>query len=271
MISATLTAVGRVGFGPEQALASRYVTFALPLPIGLAFLALVILEHIGKRDAGTGNTARTWLVSVGSMLALLHVLGSLKELDAWPKKERAMRMDRALVETINLVDEPDLLERYVEVRHVLPVLRSRVNLLDQLGYLRPGVIKPNTPLSTICDPSAPGDARYGQLQQATNLPEQKLVLKGWAVLPEKGRAADAVLLTYDDASGKPVLFGVADVNQLRSNLPETAEDILDPRSGWVKVFSRGKFAAAWSMVKAWAFDSETCRAYRLQGAVNLQR
>ncbi|MGB8354739.1 MAG: hypothetical protein WCD79_12670 [Chthoniobacteraceae bacterium] len=89
--------------------------------------------------------------------------------------------------------------------------------------------------------------------------------------PEKGRAADAVLLTYDDAGGKPVLFGVADVNQLRSDLPDTADETVNSHSGWVKVFSRGKFAAAWSTVKAWAFDSDACRAYRLQGSVNLQR
>jgi len=279
VISATLTTIGRVGFGPEQALNSRYVTFAIPLPIGLAVLAVLIMGHLAGRDARAAGTARTWLVSLTSMLALLLVLGTLKELDAWPRKHRAMLMDKALVETINLVDEPDLLERYVEVRHVLPLLRSRINLLDQIGYLRPGVLKAGAPLGAVCDPAAPGDARYGQLQDATNLPDHRFSLNGWAVLPEKGwsvppkkaRAADAVLLTYDDAAGKPVLFALADVNQLRTDLPDTADETADPRSGWVKVFSRERLPAAWNAIKAWAFDSETCRAYRLQGSVNLQR
>ena len=273
VISATLTTIGRMGFGIGQALASRYVTFALPLPIGLAVLAVLILGHWCEREPSskTAGVTRMWLVSLASMLAMLNVLGALKALDTWPRTEHSMLTAKALVETINLVSEPELLEKYVELQPVLPKLRDQVNLLDKLGYLRPGVLKVDAPLSAICDPSAPGDARYGQLQQATNLPDHWFSLNGWAVLPEKGRAADAVLLTYDDAAGKPVLFGVADVNQLRSYLPDAAEDIVDPRSGWVKVFSRDKLPAAWNTVKAWAFDSETCRAYRLQGSVNLQR
>jgi hypothetical protein len=88
---------------------------------------------------------------------------------------------------------------------------------------------------------------------------------GWAILPDKSRIADVVLLTYDDPKGDSTIFAVAQVGVPR---PEVASTLGQPnydRAGWEKVFNLSLLPPGAGPIRAWAFDAEICRAYPLQG------
>jgi hypothetical protein len=71
-----------------------------------------------------------------------------------------------------------------------------------------------------------------------------------------------MLLTYDDASGRSIIFARADVGERR----QEARTPLHSRynaSGWTKAWNRRDLPAAASRISAWVFDAEQCQAFRI--------
>ena len=266
LVDATLTTVGRVGYGLWQALASRYVIFSILLPIGLCFLAAAIYQDMREREKSNQSATRTAvaLAFVASALVVLHLLGAMAVAQTWPSRQYEHLTTKALVETINIVDEPELLDRYV--CPIVPPLKRWSNLLDKIGFLNPGLIKSNA-IADIVDSSQTDG--FGQIDQAGKNSNQQDVMVGWAVLLKKERPADAVLLTYDDSKGESIIFAVADVGRPRTDVSQTLKDDAYLRSGWAKTFDPNKIPPDAHSLKAWAFDAENARAYPLKGAVNL--
>jgi hypothetical protein len=265
VINATLATVGRVGFGRGQALAQRYITLAIPLPIGLACLAVLIFRRwrASPSPACSARPVAALLAAGASAFAFLHFLSVTSELDSWRETQHDRLTAKALVETINLADEPGLLRSYLHPSAL--ALKDRINFLNRIGYLHPGLIQSKS-IREIGTPSDPGSFAYGQIQQMGKNAKQEHVAAGWAILPEKMRPADAVMLTCDDADGQPVLFAVADVVIRRADVVNVTHRKEFLRSGWVKVFSpRDLPPGGVQSLKAWAFDAETCRAYRIEG------
>ena len=85
MVGAFLTMVGRLGFGISAATNSRYVSFAIMLPIGLLFLVSLVLRHRRAQSESGADTAsmRIGLVVVATALALLFVFGTMDSLESW--------------------------------------------------------------------------------------------------------------------------------------------------------------------------------------------
>jgi vancomycin permeability regulator SanA len=263
VVNASLTTMGRVGLGLWQSLASRYVPFAVLLPIGLLFILAAIVQHAGGRSpAGRGHRpVEMFLAAAAAVLALLHLLGSVKSIEIWKLYQHARLTTKALVETIPFVDEPKLLEQYVHP--IVPPLRARAILLDQLGFLRPGLLKSKF-IADLSDPAPSLSGGYGRIQQIGKIAGNQMAVRGWALLPRKLRVADAVLLTYDDPAGKPVIFALADVGEERAEVASATGRSEYLRSGWVKAFDPSRFPDGLQTLKAWAFDAEACRAYRLE-------
>ena len=270
LLNAALTALGRQSFGVNQALNSRYLAFSVLLPIGLVFLAPLIFNHWRTQAVPAQKTVTVGMVlsSLGAVLVLLHGLGSLRNLETWKGAQHHRLRTKALVQLINVVDDPEALGRYVHA--IVPPLKDRANLLNRLGYLRPGLVQTNlVRLIAGANPLAP--ARYGEIQQAGKPAEGQFGLAGWSVLPDKARPADAVLLTYDNAAGDSVIFALAEVGVQR---PDVAAWLQEPgylHAGWVKTFNTSRLPAGALSLRAWAFDAETCRAYPIQGVAPSQR
>jgi hypothetical protein len=267
LINAAITTIGRTGFGIGEALTSRYMIFAISLPIGLSFLAATIFQDIRQRTTSDQTLTRTGssLASLASALALLHVLGWLFFATSWSDIERLHLTAKALVETINLADEPDLLKFYVHAN--VPPLRDTANKLDQIGFLNPGLIKSNL-VSEIAASCPPGQC--GAIEQAKQIEGKQDVVVGWAVLPGKKRPADAVLLCYDDAKGQPIIFAVSDVDQPRNDIAQKLSSDSYSEAGWEKTFDSKRLPPGASSITGWAFDAEAVRAYPLDGKVNLK-
>ena len=262
LLNATLTTLGRAKFGLSQALNSRYVIFAVFLPIGLSFVCAAIYQHLRARTPGPARAGNIGvnLVALGSALALLHLLAAFSVVPDWKDFSHVALTSKALVETINIVDEPELVIQDV----VNLPLRDKLALLDRIGYLHPPLLKSNS-IDGIADPAHPPAPDTGQLEAAGTGRDLRFRVRGWAVLPEGHRPADAVLLTYDDAQGRAVIFALAEVGSAREDIALLRGDPAFLHCGWQKVVQPGKLPAGAKVIKAWSFDAETCRAYRLPG------
>ncbi|WP_413162339.1 hypothetical protein ACL6C3_25495 [Capilliphycus salinus ALCB114379] len=79
-------------------------------------------------------------------------------------------------------------------------------------------------------------------------------LRGWAVLPEKQKPADAVYLSYGDENQ---LIAVGKVNQNRSDVAEVLSVFEYSNSGWFIRVPTTVLPLGNTVLKVWAYDAET--------------
>ena len=175
---------------------------------------------------------------------------------------------KALVLSINVVDEPELLRRYVHAN--FQPIRKQANCLDRLGYLHPGLLRSRN-IRSIADTAVPSEEMFGEIQQASKAGGGQFGMHGWAILPTKLRAADAVLLTYDNAGGEPIIFALAGVSIMRTDIAAVFNNPDYQMSGWSKMFNTNQLPSGAGSLRAWAFDAEIARAYPLKGTANNQQ
>jgi hypothetical protein len=207
--NALLVTVGRLRNGIAQALAPRYITYSVMLPVALLFLGTLILRHWRARHPTAESAASASAVAacVVTALALLLVLGSVDSLSDWSKEKRCRLIDKALVLSINVVDEPHELDKWVYPFLTPLQLKERMNALNRLGYFRPPLLRSRN-IREIAKADTPGSTAYGEIEQGVKN-QEGFALVGSVFLPESQRAADAVLLTCDDPQGNPVIFALA--------------------------------------------------------------
>jgi len=267
--SAVLTMVGRLGFGPAQVRASRYITFAVMLPIALLALVPVVRSHWTRSFSARGQLMK----KVASFLLLspfilLSCPSFLSDLPVWPVIRQMRLYGKTLVSFVNVVPEPDAL-----ARRVFPYdgrVKSAANALNRIGYLHPPLLQSNL-LRNVADPVSSGSARFGELQ----FHEEKsgeIELGGQAFLPDKQGPADAVLITYDNAEGEPVICAIVSLEIPREPRLRAAWDSSALPSRWGRVLPIDRLPEGQQcLLKAWSYDAETCRAYRLEGSATVTR
>ena len=266
LVNAFLTMLGRLGFGIFAATLPRYVSFAIMLPIGLLFLASLVFRHWREQSNGGASAARTGrgLLVFATALSLLVVCGTVKSLESWPRFQHSRLTGKALLLLINIVDEPQALVR--NVHWDSPSLKGWTNTLDRLGYLRPALVR-SRHIREIAYGSEPGTT--GEFEEISRNPEGELAASGWAILPDGHRTADAVLLTYDDPEGDPIIFALAEVKSKRADTSQRLNDKAYLRCGWKKSWKAGQIPASSHLIRAWRFDAENCRAFQI-GAASLE-
>lgn len=260
-----LTASGRAGFGAAQAFETRYTTYAVLLPIALLPLgALLLAERPQSRTA----PAVRWGVTGGGMcLLVLHVAAQSARLPVWSEHRQQRLMVKAALQTMHLGRE----RAWASVVSPEPArLASSAAALRKLGYLRITPIE-GSQISAMGDPKSPGDKHCGRLFQPDPGAGLGSFVGGWAVLPWRHEAADAVLLTYDDRHGEPTIFEVTLARaSSRHALEATGDfDLLD--SGWRVDLNATRLPESARVVKAWAYDAESGRAWRLAGQTTIER
>lgn len=265
LISAFLTMVGRLGFGVSAATNSRYVSFAIMLPIGLLFLVSLVLKHRRAQSDGGSDTVvlKRGLVVVATALALFFVSGTVQSLESWGRFRHSRLSGKAGLLLINVVDEPADLAR--NVHKTEPALKAHTNFLESLGYLRPPLVRSNRIREIAFRTNAETLGEFEELGKRGG----EFVVSGWAILPEKHRTADGVLLTYDDAEGEPIIFALAEVGYKRPEVSQRLNDEAYLRSGWTKSWKTGQIPGSARVVRAWTFDAENCRAFQI-GATSLE-
>jgi hypothetical protein len=266
VVNAFLTMLGRLGFGVFAATQSRYVSFAIMLPIGLLFLTSLVFAHWRKRfnRAGGKLGLGRGLVVLVIALSLLFVGGSIKSLESWQRFQHARLSGKADLLVINLVDESGALARHVHQGDA--ALKARANFLDGLGYLRPRLLR-SKGIREIA--FRPRTEKLGELEELGKTATGVFEASGWAILPDSHRVADGVLLTYDDAQGEPTIFALAEVRHQRDEVSRQLNDQAYVRCGWTKAWKEGQIPADAKWIRAWAFDAENGGAFPI-GAAMLQ-
>jgi len=267
--SAVLTMVGRLGFGPAQVRASRYITFAVMLPIALLALVPVVRSHWTRSFSARGQLMK----KVASFLLLspfilLSCPSFLSDLPVWPVIRQMRLYGKTLVSFVNVVPEPDAL-----ARRVFPYdgrVKSAANALNRIGYLHPPLLQSNL-LRNVADPVSSGSARFGELQ----FHEEKsgeIELGGQAFLPDKQGPADAVLITYDNAEGEPVICAIVSLEIPREPRLRATWDRSALPSRWGRILPKDRLPEGQQcLLKAWSYDAEASRAYRLEGSATVTR
>jgi len=261
LLHGALTTMGRFQLGASQAMETRYVPYAVMAPIGLFVLGWLLHERAARHGVLWPSHV---LVGLGSMLLLLHGLTVLDRVDAWPLLKHYRLMNKAVVQTIDVVNETQF---YGRVTPEAPRLRDAVHALARMGYLTPGPLHSRS-IAEIADAKSPGDPRFGALE-ASARNGSRLALAGWAVLPDRQEPADAVLLTCEDAQGVPSIIALVEVIDKRADIVSATGEPGFYRSGWHRILTGGELPPGTIAVKAWAYDAERRQAWRLAGVAVL--
>jgi hypothetical protein len=132
-----LVAIGRLGFGVGQSLASRYTTFSLYLSVALVFLATIVLRDLTARGtlAARRIAASRAVLATGGALVAVQIPVFILGFRAMEDRSDELLRGKACLHLINVA--PD---RACLIENVYPnvgLLRLRANLLNERGFLRP--------------------------------------------------------------------------------------------------------------------------------------
>ena len=262
--TAIIVTIGRMGFGPGQAVTSRYTTFTIYLVISLCYLLPLILDDLRRK----GLVARIRipiprLIPLAlSILIGLHVLNSaaaIRQMN-WMKIRRLQA--KACLLFVNSVPDQCLSKGFPD----LGVVKERANAVNDLGFLRPSLIK-SKKIEDLADTTVMASSPYGVFESFSLTGNAVFMATGWARLPGREEPADTVLLTYQKDGGEAVIFALAD---MRIDQPSFAAVFVKARSSdwrWQKSFPLDRVPVAPPVsLSAWAFDATTGKAYKLTGS-----
>jgi len=251
--------IGRLGFGIEAALVSRYVSFSVLLPVSLLFLVAGIFRH--WKQGPKRRLVRGLLLAYSLVIGSVFILGAFRNLQAWKKLNHNHLFARTVIQTLNIVDASDLI--FPNLRQPAKLVRASVKQLETFISPHLPLFKSNE-ISQICESSPVDNGRFGKLLSVTRASDGRVVVNGWAVLPGRNRAADAVLLTWEEAHSEPKIFDLCAVTEkgpTKSKLTAGSYRL----SGFSRTFPVEKLPEGTCVIKAWAYDAEKCKAYPLQG------
>jgi len=267
--SGLLTMIGRLNHGSNQARASRYLTFSVLLPIALLALTPIVRSHWTRSFSRRGQRIAKALSFLLLIPFILMACSSfLASLPVWPEIRQTRLYGKALVSFINVVPEREELARYVFPYR--DTVETVANTLNRIGYLHPPLLQSNL-VHEVADPESTGSARFGEFHVTGNKSGQ-IELGGQAFLPDKGDPADAVLITYENAGAEPVICAIVSIETPREGRLRAAWDSSALPSRWKRPLPMDRLPKGrLCLLKAWSYDAEACRAYRLEGSAIVAR
>jgi hypothetical protein len=252
----------RAGFGPDQAVSSRYVTFAVYVPIGLVNLVAIVAGEARWRGAAIAGA----VVLIVSQVAVYPraIVDCAERAEMYREGKGALLLlDIVPNDPESAYFGPFWPEKMVET----------ANEINELGYVQPGMI--GSDHAALIARQNSGDLREvsGTIDGFVARPGGEMYARGWAIFPRMGRAVSSVFLTYLDDQGRPIIFGAARVRFRRDDLAGKlpAGDFRD--CGWEAYLDPHKIPASIhsTMLEAWALDTETGFATPLDHTVMIQR
>ena len=262
IISALVTASGRVGFGVGQSMASRYTTFSLYLPIALIPLVVIIIEHSRQQ----GYLLKQKQIVTGTILVLLTILMYLHTTSASIAMQMMSnwRSDRlqgkACLMFLNVLPEEKCLKEKVFPN--IDAVKDLGSKINSIGFLNPPLLTGNKiqDMQWVIEGNTEA---YGWFDALREVSKNEYVASGWAVLPDRNEPADAVVLTYEDTKKGDIIFGISDTRIARQDVVKVFTQKEYLMSGWQKSFSASRLPKGKLKVDAWAYDTNTGKAFKL--------
>ena len=257
--SALLTALGRVGFGASYARSSRYVPFSLALTVAIIALAAFVLHDLAGR-----RLSRRWIVLATAILVAGFLIpynvargNTLFYLRGYAANDR---LAKSAILFSQVIDTSTVIKTNVFPPAPANVVRNAA-ALDDLKLLRPPLVRSNR-LSVLPHEIADGTRVAGVCEKMSESGDLYRA-SGWAILKEKGRAADCVLVAYELPGADPVIIAMSGSFELRWDIARTnwPNDYL--WSGWIVAFPRAAIPPN-ARLSFWAVDADEPRLYRLE-------
>jgi len=259
--TALMIAVGRVGFGVEQALEIRYRAFSVFFY--LAILALLVPLY-AMRSRWIGGRARIAFVGSCAAIALVALVGWGA---CYPEGYRYMKLVHSrnlmllrALEWIEVIpDNPDLAYLYPSADHVLRTSRA----LRQHNALRVNFAKPAVARNVRKPPPETMDESAGRLETCMIDSNRNLYVTGWAKLPFHGSRANCVVLAAEQRSGEFKPVSVMEAAPVKSK-PVGEGKV---RRVWFsRSLNTANLPAGDVLLGAWAVDLKKKKVYPLAGA-----
>jgi hypothetical protein len=167
--TAMLITIGRAGFGLEQSSTHRYTTFTLYLPVALICLLAIIVERRVPKLAPN----RKWKLILAGVFLVSQLLALPSSVAGMKSVSSGLWHGKACLLFINVIEDESL-PKFV-YPHV-EKLRRAANVLNNMGYLRPGLLRTGR-VQDIAAPSANLPASYGSFN-VVRASENEYVVSG---------------------------------------------------------------------------------------------
>jgi hypothetical protein len=266
--TAIITALGRLGFGVEQALDNRYVAFSRFFYIALCGLCFAI--YVGRVEQAPPVPRTLLLTNAAWGLVLFALLWaySWKKFSPFPEEFRKTRTHllQALRWVGPIPDNPDL-------ALILPqteVLRERALFLEKEGVLRLRFVHGALAAAVHRAPRAADDV-HGELELAQFEPDGTLRVKGWAWLPEQDRRADCVVIGAENSNGNFKPLSVLSAEMKRRDLQGRIGTRQPVRAGFHWAVKTTNLPPETVCISGWAIDERAQKAWPLGRSLQLAR
>lgn len=288
LITAAITALGRVGFGIGQALSGRYVVFSTPFYIAIVGLVLVLLDLLKTSTIATNKKP---LFSTGLIYKMLAFSAFIFFSFYGLSNSSGLRwgyvtlLQRSHSKTC-LMFSPQVVDEtcFVERLHPLPdIVVQRSQVLTSAGMLQIPMVSSSSMAELSSQASkAQTLGRFKSLQAIAPLPGipaqgvadegTSFAAAGWALRSAADFQTDAVVLAYrDPQTQEDVAFKFAGVTPPFANRSLAREVNAAEAEGdrqqelvWRTEFAIAALPEETCTVSAWAFDTRRIKAQKLE-------
>lgn len=264
VIFSTITMVGRAGFGPEQALASRYTTVALLLPLALVNLWI---QNISSRD----NYFRS---RFGYICLMFFLVGCLtpsfiqSNIDGFRRGEISAfnrYRSQACIELLEHL-ESSFAETCTKTVHP-----SFNHVVKKYKILEDSKLLKTSPAISLEDASTFSKSMQGYLDfpekfDPFSRSQASIVeFRGWA--HDAASKSDRKSVVFLKTSASNRFFAVGNVDQKRKDVADAFNDISYLKSGWIIQVPRENIPADTSIITAYMYNVSNKTLSKLNGVV----
>ncbi len=262
LISGLIATFGRLGFGISEALTSRYTVITVHILIAAIYLTVIVVEDaVSKRFFQFNRWTERIIIISATLLIGLYGLTYFYSVG----QMSALRSERLYLKScllfINVAPDPTCLKKLHPGG--TEELQSLSNNLDDLGWMNPPLIKTNN-IQKIAGNTL-NSALYGWLDTIESQGDRTYSIRGWAFLPTRHKAADAILLTAENETGDSTLLKIIQIEtEKRDDIAKKVAGRTSINLGWNGTFAlTDTLAKSFINVKIWAFDVQTSKAFEL--------
>ena len=253
LVTGMLTTIGRVGLASGPSQVPRYLGFSVYFLLALIFLAYIVGQDMQRRSRRVFRLAPNPLAFATILVLILYqpfwYALSFRQMDAWQTR---LLQAKASILLINQLPDSRLTKiLYPNVQFLV----EKANALDQLGLLRPSLIKTKH-LNELRGAGLGYDGELVRLDRTSEgLTASGLCTRSEAPVP------DAVILAYDAGNKDPIAFAMTHPVKRPWSITQGAAT----NGEWTVRFVPEQLPQSPVTISAWAFNATTGQVFRLRG------
>jgi len=260
ILTAGMTTIGRLRLGVGQSMNVRYIGYSVYLVVSLIFLVPLMTDKVINETGFSGSRTLARVAAGTAVLLLLwQPVIFAKGIQGMQGMRLKLLQAKASVLLIDLVPDPELASTLYPD---LSSLTAEANTLDELGFMRPRLVRSKRVQDFQSDTVG---ADYGSLDHG-EISGKNYLVSGFASLPYRREAADAVILAYENPNGDCIVFALTHPKLEAKNTGREGRNL----QGWEQRVSGDQLPFRPAKLTAWAFDANTAKAFRLSGSYVIQ-